>query len=90
MDKKYDDTNRGTLFKADERRNDRSPEYTGKLNIDGKEYRLSAWIKESKTGKKYFSLSVSSGTAPKEKKVEPKPVQPLETVMMDDLDTLPF
>jgi uncharacterized protein (DUF736 family) len=88
MDKKYDSTNRGFLFRAEERRNDRSPEYTGTLNIMGKEYRLSAWIKESKAGKKYFSLSVVS-PALTPKKVE-KPAEPLETTMMDDLDSLPF
>lgn len=86
MNKKYDDTNRGTLFKADERRNDRSPEYTGKLNVDGKEYRLCAWVKESKTGKKFFSLSVLTPTTFEPKKEEPKPV-PFEA---DFGDELPF
>lgn len=87
MDKKYDNSNRGVLFRNEERRNDRSPEYTGTLNIMGKEYRLSAWIKESKAGKKFFSLSVAAPSAPKK---EEKPAEPLETTMMDDLDDLPF
>lgn len=87
MDKKFDNTNRGVLFKDEKRRNDRSPEYTGTINIMGKEYKLSAWIKESKAGKKFLSLSVSSPLAPKK---EEKPAEPLETTMMDDLDELPF
>lgn len=87
MDKKYDNTNRGILFRNEERRNDRSPEYTGTINIMGKEHKLSAWIKESKSGKKFLSLSVSSPVAPKK---EERPVEPLETTMMDELDKLPF
>lgn len=88
MDKKYDNTNRGVLFRDEKRKNERAPEYTGTINILGKEYRLSAWIKESKTGKKFFSLSVTSpNLAPKK---EEKPVEPLETTMMDDVDELPF
>lgn len=87
MDKKYDNSNRGALFKDEKRRNDRSPEYTGTINVMGKDYKLSAWIKESKAGKKFLSLSVSSPVAPKK---EEKPVEPLETTMMDELDELPF
>ena len=88
MDKKYDTTNRGVLFRDEKRKNERAPEYTGTINILGKEYRLSAWIKESKTGKKFFSLSVTSpNLAPKK---EEKPVEPLETTMMEDVDELPF
>ena len=55
----YDNTNRGALFKNDDRKSDSAPEYTGTLNVDGKEYRLSAWVKEStNTGRKFFSMSV--------------------------------
>jgi uncharacterized protein (DUF736 family) len=55
----YDNTNRGTLFKAKEKKGERSPDYTGSININGVEMRLSAWLKESKAGTKYFSLAVS-------------------------------
>lgn len=54
----YDNTNSGALFRNDRRKNDRAPEYTGKCDIGGKEFWISAWVKESKnTGKKFFSLS---------------------------------
>jgi hypothetical protein len=53
----YDNTNRGALFKAKERKSEKSPEYTGSLNIDGKEFYLSAWVKDGKSGK-FFSLAV--------------------------------
>jgi len=55
----YDNTNRGTLFKAKEKKGERSPDYTGTINVNGVEMRLSAWLKESKAGTKYFSLAVS-------------------------------
>lgn len=56
----YDNTNRGVLFKAKEKKSEDSPGYTGKINVGGKEYKISAWVKESKnTGDKFFSISVS-------------------------------
>lgn len=54
----YDNNNRGALFKAREKKSDNSPDYTGKLTIDGREWSLSAWLKESKSGERYMSLSV--------------------------------
>lgn len=58
MSQQYDNTNSGVLFKNDEKKNEKSPEYTGKINIEGKEYKLSAWVKEGKKGK-FFSLKVN-------------------------------
>ena len=60
--------NTGALFKAKNRESERHPEYTGTINIDGKEYWLAGWVKESKAGQKYFSLA----TKPKDAKPEPK------------------
>ena len=84
----FDNTNRGVLFRNEKRTSEKAPEYEGKIDINGKEYRLAAWIKESKAGKKFFSLSIASPAIPVKK--EEKPVQPLETTMMDDIDELPF
>ena len=63
----YDNTNTGALFKAKERATDKHPEYTGTINVDGTEYWLSGWVKESKAGQKYFSLSVKPKDAKPEK-----------------------
>lgn len=49
--------NSGALFKNDKKVRDNQPDYTGKAVIDGTEYRLSAWIKEAKSGRKYMSLA---------------------------------
>jgi hypothetical protein len=53
----YDNTNRGALFKNDRRETDKHPEYSGTINVDGRDYWLSAWVKDGKKGK-FFSLSV--------------------------------
>jgi len=47
----------------------KKPDYTGNVQIDGRDYWLSAWIQESKQqpGMKYFSLAFS----PKPVEVEP-------------------
>ena len=75
----YDNTNRGTLGKNKRREKDTHPEYTGKLNVDGREYWLSGWVKES-NGEKFFSLSVK----PKED-AAPKPAP-----QADINDDIPF
>ena len=85
MEKKYDNTNKGVLFRDENRKNDRSPEYTGTINLMGKDFKLSAWIRESKNGKKFFSLAL---TAPMSKKKEEEPEKPFEADMIDD--ALPF
>ena len=54
----YDNTNRGALFKNNKQGNEKRPDYTGSLNVGGVDYQLSAWIKASKAGDKYMSLSV--------------------------------
>lgn len=56
----YDNSNSGALFKNDRKERPNQPDYTGGwTDSEGREYRLSAWIKESKTGKKFFSLSAT-------------------------------
>jgi len=45
----YDNNNRGALFKNDKQGNEKRPDYKGDLNVEGVEYRVSAWIKKSKS-----------------------------------------
>lgn len=64
---KYD--NSGVLFKNDKEGGNPSwPDYKGSITVDGKDYWLSAWIKDGKEGKKFMSLSVK----PKDAKVVPQ------------------
>jgi len=56
----YDNRNRGSLFRNDDKRpdDDKDRDYSGSINIEGTEYWLSGWIKTSNNGRKFLSLSV--------------------------------
>lgn len=55
----YDNTNRGVLFKNEDKQSERHADYRGNINVNGQEFWLDAWIKKSRDGKKTFmSLSV--------------------------------
>lgn len=54
----YDNANRGMLFRNERKESDSHPDHTGSINVGGVDYWLNAWVKTSKAGKKFFSLSV--------------------------------
>lgn len=78
----YDDTNRGTLGRNRNPKSDRSPPYTGKANIDGVEYWVSAWVKDGANNEKFFSLSFT----PKDQPAQ----QPVPGGGPDFDDSIPF
>jgi hypothetical protein len=85
----YDNTNRGVLFKNEEKESETHADYAGTINVDGTEFWLNAWIKEAKSGKKFMSLSVK----PKQQKVETRthrPAQKLPGNIQDMDDSIPF
>ena len=61
--------NKGSLFTNEKKDKDTHPDYTGQINVAGTLYNISAWDNKSKSGKKYFGLSVSI-PKPKEEKKE--------------------
>jgi hypothetical protein len=64
----YDNTNRGTLGKNLTPKSDKSPEYTGSLNVDGVDYWISGWVQTNKKdNSRFFSLRVN----PKEEVQKP-------------------
>jgi hypothetical protein len=75
--------NSGVLFSNDKIENERSPQYKGNITVDGKDYWISAWIKEGKSGK-FMGLAVS----PKEE-YKPKPSERSKATNFDDPD-VPF
>lgn len=48
----------GALFKNENPKSDRAPRYTGTCTIDGKEYRIAAWLKDGRNGT-FMSLQFS-------------------------------
>lgn len=61
----YDNTNTGVLFENNKKQSDKHPDKTGKLNVGGVDYYISAWNKSSAKGS-FLSLSVTKA----EKKVD--------------------
>ena len=79
----FDNSNRGSLFKNDKKTEDRHPDMSGSINIDGTEYWISGWKKQSKAGTGFISLSVR----PKEQvRQSSQPTQKAKAQDFDDLD----
>lgn len=82
----YDNTNRGVLFLNDRKEQDTHPDRKGSINIEGKEYWLSAWDKETSKGET-ISLSVTpkeaqgGGSAPR---ARTQPARQPEPELSDD------
>jgi hypothetical protein len=72
--------NSGYLFKNDRKETGNHPDYRGNIKVDGKEYWISAWIKEGKNGK-FMGLAVSPR--------EPMPAKASNSVADMD-DSVPF
>jgi hypothetical protein len=76
--------NSGVLFSNDKKDNERAPHYKGNITVDGKDYWLSAWVKEGKSGK-FMGLAVS----PKEE-YKAKPSERSKATDFDSDDGIPF
>lgn len=88
----YDNTNTGALFKA-EKKSENHPDYTGKINIGGTDHYLSAWIKESKAGYKFMSLSLGKAVDSNLQRSQQQEQQkPQESKRLTDFynDDIPF
>jgi hypothetical protein len=66
--------NSGSLWVNDRKESDRHPDRTGTLVVEGKSFYLSGWLKKTKDGKPYLSLSV-----------KPKDGAPIKSRDDDDL-----
>ena len=78
-------SNSGNVFKNTyKKEGDKTPDYKGKVNVNGKEMELAMWISEGKNGK-YFSLKFQ------ETYVKPEVTDNFETKSInEDADSLPF
>lgn len=71
----FDNRNTWILSKNDKGNNPKRPDYRGTVNIDGRDFELSGWIRTKKSdGSKFISGAVK----PKEPKADPGAYQPQE------------
>lgn len=82
--------NSGSLFKNDDKQQGNHPDYKGTINVGGEVFWLSGWVKETKKGDKFFSLSVKLKEKPAEAKnlVDKAKAAPAQPDFEDD--SLPF
>jgi uncharacterized protein (DUF736 family) len=83
----YSNENRGVLFRNDKKESEKHPDFTGSIDVGGVDHYLSGWIKESKQGKKFFSLSVKAKDA-----VAKPAIQQAKQAIDEDFDdmSIPF
>lgn len=67
--------NSGALFVNDKKQSDKHPDYKGNAVINGVEYWLAGWKRESQSGRKYLSIAF-----------EPKDKQTAGDDMPNDFD----
>ncbi len=72
MSNQYDNTDTFILFRNDKEGNEKRPDYTGTINIDGTEYRLAAWIKDGKKGK-FMTGKIGDEVENKQSQNQPPP-----------------
>ncbi len=70
----YDNTNRGSVWKNDKKETESHPDFTGSINVDGKEYWLSGWKRKPDANPKAPALSLSV----KLKEQKSAPAQPAQ------------
>ena len=73
-----------SLFHNDKGDNDKRPDWTGKGKINGKEVRVSLWLRKSASGIEYFSGSISEAVKPAEEPAKE------ETIAEAVADEIPF
>ena len=69
------------MFKNDKGENQARPDYTGTVTLEGgKEMRMAAWVRESKSGLKFLSGRLS----------EPQPKADVGNAAVEGSDDVPF
>ena len=63
----FDPTNRGSIWKNERKTKDTHPDFTGSINVEGREYFFDAWKRKDGAGPKAPALTF---------KVKPKDAQP--------------
>lgn len=80
--------NSGAIFKNSKKTSEKSPDYKGTVNVNGKDMEISLWLKESQKGTKYFSASFQEPFK-KDSETKTYPNETKYTPKIED-DSLPF
>ena len=81
MAEEYSNENSFALFKNDKGDNEARPDYTGNVTLEnGKELRMAAWVRGSKSGLKFLSGRLS----------EPQPKADVGNAAVEGSDDVPF
>jgi len=76
MDKPFDNTNRGSIWKNEKKETEKHPDFTGTANLDGVEVWVSAWKRKPGASEKAPALSFAftrKDSAPVQKPVDNTP-----------------
>ncbi len=79
--------NTGAIFKNDKKTAENQPDYRGNMTVDGQQWEISLWVRESAAGLKYFSAAIKE---PYVKPTEAAPVQKQQQDATAADDDLPF
>ena len=66
----FDNVNKGVLFKNIDKKKENGPDYSGKCNLNGIDYKIASWLNTSKKGQQYLSLKFQIADEEKEKQVK--------------------
>lgn len=78
--------NTGVLFRNEKKEQETHADYNGTAMVDGVEYYMNAWLKDSSSGKKFFSFSFRPKAAAGSKSA----AKPKAAPQQDLDDDLPF
>jgi hypothetical protein len=83
----YDNNNRGSIWKNEDRKSDTHPQFKGSAEVNGVEYWVSGWLRKADANPKAPAMSFSF-TA-KEQQSAPKPAQ-AQANDFDSGEDIPF
>ena len=49
----------GALFKNENKKGEKSPDYTGKIMVNGAKYNIAGWKNKSKSGLNYIKIKIN-------------------------------
>jgi hypothetical protein len=85
---------KGYLCRIKDKRSDKSPDFEGSIPIDDKTYKLAGWVRVSKAGNKYLSLSARLDTSQDQDRPQTQVTSPSSAPKAEpqdeQLEELPF